>query len=240
VWAYGRRQTHKHTHTHTHTQTTVATIHFASSTTHAKCNYCFAHWWGWNLAWRSGPYSSTPNFTPLYLLVGWSAAGVSLYCQLQLQHGWTVWVVSVFWAWTLVAVWFLCGLCSYWHGLYRMLRICCRHYWSDASRHLWDAAVKLQTFAPYKSTGRIYIVDSYILVDKDIGIPYSTVKPFMQVCASSIVLRMSWLFPPVESTQEPRYTKESPTSTWLFRMVTVKGTLLVSLEAWILILIQLI
>jgi len=30
------RQTH--THTHTHTQTRVTTIHFASSTTHAKCN----------------------------------------------------------------------------------------------------------------------------------------------------------------------------------------------------------
>ena len=31
VWAYGRGQTH--------TQTRVTTIHFASSTTHAKCNY---------------------------------------------------------------------------------------------------------------------------------------------------------------------------------------------------------
>jgi len=34
VWAYGRRQTD----THTDTQTRVTTIHFASSTTHAKCN----------------------------------------------------------------------------------------------------------------------------------------------------------------------------------------------------------
>jgi len=34
VWAYGRGQTD----THTHTQTCVTTIHFASSTTHAKCN----------------------------------------------------------------------------------------------------------------------------------------------------------------------------------------------------------
>jgi len=32
VWSYGREQTH------THTQTRVTTIHFASSTTHAKCN----------------------------------------------------------------------------------------------------------------------------------------------------------------------------------------------------------
>ena len=32
VWAYGRRQTD--------TQTRVTTIHFASSTTHAKCNNC--------------------------------------------------------------------------------------------------------------------------------------------------------------------------------------------------------
>jgi len=34
VWAYGRGQTH----THKQTQTRVTTIHFASSTTHAKCN----------------------------------------------------------------------------------------------------------------------------------------------------------------------------------------------------------
>ena len=32
VWAYGRGQTDRHT------QTRVTTIHFASSTTHAKCN----------------------------------------------------------------------------------------------------------------------------------------------------------------------------------------------------------
>jgi len=32
VWAYGHRQTD------THTQTHMTTIHFASSTTHAKCN----------------------------------------------------------------------------------------------------------------------------------------------------------------------------------------------------------
>jgi len=34
VWAYGHRQTD----THADTQTCVTTIHFASSTTHAKCN----------------------------------------------------------------------------------------------------------------------------------------------------------------------------------------------------------
>ena len=34
VWAYGRGQTD----TQIHTQTRVTTIHFASSTTHAKCN----------------------------------------------------------------------------------------------------------------------------------------------------------------------------------------------------------
>jgi len=34
MWAYGRGQTD----THTDTQTRVTTIHFASSTTHAKCN----------------------------------------------------------------------------------------------------------------------------------------------------------------------------------------------------------
>jgi len=40
VWAYGRGQTDTQTHTHTQTdtQTRVTTIHFASSTTHAKCN----------------------------------------------------------------------------------------------------------------------------------------------------------------------------------------------------------
>ena len=38
VWAYGRGQTDRPTHTHTDTQTRVTTIHFASSTTHAKCN----------------------------------------------------------------------------------------------------------------------------------------------------------------------------------------------------------
>jgi len=37
VWAYGRGQTHAQTDRHTHTQTHVTTIHFASSTTHAKC-----------------------------------------------------------------------------------------------------------------------------------------------------------------------------------------------------------
>ena len=36
MWAYGRGQTHRQTHTDT--QTRVTTIHFASSTTHAKCN----------------------------------------------------------------------------------------------------------------------------------------------------------------------------------------------------------
>ena len=35
VWAYGRGQTHRQTDT----QTRVTTIHFASSTTRAKCNY---------------------------------------------------------------------------------------------------------------------------------------------------------------------------------------------------------
>jgi len=40
VWAYGRGQTDRQTYTHSHTdtQTRVTTIHFASSTTHAKCN----------------------------------------------------------------------------------------------------------------------------------------------------------------------------------------------------------
>jgi len=32
------RQTHTQTHTHTHTQIAVTTVHFASSTTYAKCN----------------------------------------------------------------------------------------------------------------------------------------------------------------------------------------------------------
>jgi len=39
LWAYGRGQTH--THTHTDTQTRVTTIHFATSTTHAKCKYLY-------------------------------------------------------------------------------------------------------------------------------------------------------------------------------------------------------
>jgi len=34
VWAYGRGQTDRHTDTQKH----VTTIHFASTTTHAKCN----------------------------------------------------------------------------------------------------------------------------------------------------------------------------------------------------------
>jgi len=38
VWAYGRGQTDRQTDTQTDTQTRVSTIHFASSTTHAKCN----------------------------------------------------------------------------------------------------------------------------------------------------------------------------------------------------------
>ena len=42
VWAYGRgqtdTQTDTQTHKHTDTQTRVTTIHFALSTTHAKCN----------------------------------------------------------------------------------------------------------------------------------------------------------------------------------------------------------
>ena len=42
VWAWGRGQSHTNTDTqtdtHTHTQTRVTTIHFASSTTHAKYN----------------------------------------------------------------------------------------------------------------------------------------------------------------------------------------------------------
>ena len=38
MWACGRGQTDTHTDTHTDTQTLVPTIHFASSTTHAKCN----------------------------------------------------------------------------------------------------------------------------------------------------------------------------------------------------------
>jgi len=39
VWAYGRGQTDTQTDTHTDKQTRVTTIHFASSTTHAKCNH---------------------------------------------------------------------------------------------------------------------------------------------------------------------------------------------------------
>jgi len=38
VWACDRGQTHRQTDTHTDTQTWETTIHFASSTTHAKCN----------------------------------------------------------------------------------------------------------------------------------------------------------------------------------------------------------
>jgi len=38
VWAYGRGQTHRQTDRHTHREMHVTTIHFASSTTHAKCN----------------------------------------------------------------------------------------------------------------------------------------------------------------------------------------------------------
>jgi len=38
VWAYGRGQSDRQTDTQTDTQTRVTTIHFASSTTHAKCN----------------------------------------------------------------------------------------------------------------------------------------------------------------------------------------------------------
>jgi len=37
VLAYDRGQTHRHTDRHTHTR--VTTIHFASFTTHAKCNF---------------------------------------------------------------------------------------------------------------------------------------------------------------------------------------------------------
>jgi len=39
VWAYGRGQTDIQIDTNTDTQTRVTIIHFASSTTHAKCNY---------------------------------------------------------------------------------------------------------------------------------------------------------------------------------------------------------
>jgi len=38
VWAYGRGQTDTQTERHTDTQTRVTAIHFAWSTTHAKCN----------------------------------------------------------------------------------------------------------------------------------------------------------------------------------------------------------
>jgi len=38
VWVYGRGQTDTQTDRQTDTQTRVTTIHFASSTTHAKCN----------------------------------------------------------------------------------------------------------------------------------------------------------------------------------------------------------
>jgi len=37
VWAYGRGQTDRQTYRQTGTQTRVTTIHFTSSTTHAKC-----------------------------------------------------------------------------------------------------------------------------------------------------------------------------------------------------------
>jgi len=38
VWACGERQAHRQTDRQTHTQTRLTNIHFASSTTHAKCN----------------------------------------------------------------------------------------------------------------------------------------------------------------------------------------------------------
>jgi len=38
VWECGRGQTHRHTDSQIDTQTRVTNIHFASSTTHAKCN----------------------------------------------------------------------------------------------------------------------------------------------------------------------------------------------------------
>jgi len=40
VWAYGRGQTDTQTQTDRQTHTRVTKIHFASSTTHAKCNDC--------------------------------------------------------------------------------------------------------------------------------------------------------------------------------------------------------
>jgi len=40
VWAYGRGQTHRQTDT----QTRVTTIHFVSSTTHAKCNKAYSEY----------------------------------------------------------------------------------------------------------------------------------------------------------------------------------------------------
>jgi len=39
VWAYGRGQTNRHADRQTDTQMHVTTIHFASSTTHAKCKH---------------------------------------------------------------------------------------------------------------------------------------------------------------------------------------------------------
>jgi len=39
VWACGRGQTDTHTNRQTDTQTRVTTVHFASCTTHAKCNH---------------------------------------------------------------------------------------------------------------------------------------------------------------------------------------------------------
>ena len=37
----------------------------------------------------------------------------------------------------------------------------------------------------------------------------------MQLRDSSILLWTSWSFPPLESVQDQRYTKDSMTSTWL-------------------------
>ena len=72
VWTCSRGQTHTEPHRQTDTQTRVTTIHFASSSTHAKCNNHFdAHnhdsAWQWNvsvigLMGLSHPFKS--NLTP--------------------------------------------------------------------------------------------------------------------------------------------------------------------------------
>ena len=75
--------------------------------------------------------------------------------------------------------------------IYRMWRMLCRRYWSNASKHLCDATVRLQM-----SVAEVYTI------------PDSTVQGFMQVHASSIFVWTSWSFPPLQCIQDPTYTKE--------------------------------